>query len=62
MNDIIEETMRAGIHGPAVTLYVAMCLLCMAERDGAERVDEVCRATITVLILIIVLDIRQCAA
>eukprot|EP00904_Undaria_pinnatifida_P008878 jgi/Undpi1/511/HiC_scaffold_10.g03975.m1 len=41
MNEVLEETMRAGVHGPGVTLYVVFCLLCMAERDGAEKVREV---------------------
>ena len=69
MNGIIEETMKAGVHGPAVTLYVVLCLLYVAERDGAERVEEVgllvVRSTL-ILILCYFLSslyaIQQCAA
>ncbi|CAN0194017.1 unnamed protein product [Ectocarpus fasciculatus] len=41
MDDIIEETMRAGVHGPAVTIYVVMSLLSLAEKQGAEDADVV---------------------
>ncbi|CAM9315694.1 unnamed protein product [Ectocarpus sp. 6 AP-2014] len=41
INDIVEETMRAGLHGPAVTIYVVMSLLCLAEKQGAEDADVV---------------------
>ncbi|CAB1102786.1 unnamed protein product [Ectocarpus sp. CCAP 1310/34] len=41
INDIVEETMRAGVHGPAVTIFVVMSLLCLAEKQGAEDADVV---------------------
>lgn len=41
MDDIIEETIKAGVHGPAVTIFVVMALLCLAEKQGAESADEV---------------------
>lgn len=33
--------MKAGKHGPVVTLYVVFCLLCLAEKQGAGNTDEV---------------------
>lgn len=41
MDDIIEETIKAGVHGPAITIFVVMSLLCVAEKQGAGRVEEV---------------------
>lgn len=33
--------MKAGVHGPAVTIFVVMSLLCVAEKQGAESAEEV---------------------
>ncbi|CAM9185022.1 unnamed protein product, partial [Hapterophycus canaliculatus] len=41
MDEIIEETIKAGVHGPAVTIFVVMSLLCLAEKRGADNTDEV---------------------
>lgn len=41
IHDVVEETMKAGVHGPAVTLYVVVSLLCLAEKRGTGNTDEV---------------------
>ncbi|CAN0297444.1 unnamed protein product [Pylaiella littoralis] len=41
LNDIVEQTMKAGVHGPAVSIFVVMALLCLAEKkEGGESADE----------------------
>lgn len=41
MNEIVAETLKAGVHGPAVTMFVVMSLLCLAEKNGAGNEEEV---------------------
>ncbi|CAN0370604.1 unnamed protein product, partial [Ascophyllum nodosum] len=38
---VIECTMEAGGHGPAVTMYVVSCLLCVVGQEGVGSPDEV---------------------
>eukprot|EP00903_Cladosiphon_okamuranus_P016688 g15385.t1 len=38
---IEPETIKAGVHGPAVTIFVAMSLLRVAEKQRAESKEEV---------------------
>lgn len=41
INEVIEETVKAGVHGPAVTIFTVMSLLCLAEKRGAENAEGV---------------------
>eukprot|EP00752_Nemacystus_decipiens_P001220 g1220.t1 len=41
VDDVIEETIKAGVYGPAVTIFVVMSLLCVAEKQGAESEEVV---------------------